>query len=80
VRRLERETTSLESISGRTFAHCLLGQQDLPIEQQEQECWGELREIIAVVADQTGRKKFVRQALPVQKSGATLLGKRLLPL
>jgi hypothetical protein len=42
----EKLTISPESISWRTFAHCLLGSLELPTEQEETECWDELNRIL----------------------------------
>jgi hypothetical protein len=56
-KKMERDTKSLESISGRAFAHSLLGQLDLPTEQQEQECSGEIRGVLAVC----GRSNWPRE-------------------
>jgi hypothetical protein len=44
-KKLERTTKSPESISFPTFAHCLLGQ-SLPTQEQKQDCWDELRDIL----------------------------------
>ena len=45
-KKLERGTKSPESISWKTFSHCLLEQQGPEPPQEEQDCWDELYDIL----------------------------------
>ena len=45
-KKLERETRSPESISWKTFSHCLLEHQGPEPQQEEQDCWDELFDIL----------------------------------
>jgi hypothetical protein len=49
-RKQERATKTPESISWRTFAHCLLGDLNLPTDEEKPVCWDELRDILEACA------------------------------